>query len=745
MKGKIGIVTLHRNTNYGANLQAYALQKYIQSIGGDVQLVDYLPLVYDSQNHLLTWLRESWRNARGIGFFRKVKLLVALCLSAPSKARRLKRFDEFRKKNCKLSVRCDTSFDIVNLGLNTLVCGSDQIWNPDVTYGFDPVYFGEVDGVTTRVSYAASLGKTQLNGDQEIAIVKLIQALDNCSVRESVSNDYLSGLSGKEITTVCDPTLLLAAEDYLKLTGPRLVKSKYVLLYSIIKDPLMTAFAERFARERGLALVEISQGKKHGTGHLQVTDWGPCEFLTAYRDADFIITNSFHGTAFSLIFEKQFLVFDNKIRGIRISNLLATVGLENRMLDSATGEYPDAAIDYTTVRAKFASYVRRSKEFLAQALDSRGESLIPEKKCAGCGVCKAVCPFDAISMKADVNGFQIAIVDRRKCKNCGRCKQACPMLTPVSISESTGIYAFKGQDILRAKSASGGAFAALASLVLKQRGVVYGVAMRADFSAEHIRIETLNNLSELQGTKYHQSMLTQCYSLIKKDLQAGKIVLFSGTACQIAAVKKYVEICQLPSEHLYLVDIICHGVASPSMFKRFILWLGKQYNCPVASYAFRDKDISWRGNSCKTVLVDGRTFQCDRYSSAFMNMYYSSAITRDCCFSCRYADTNRCSDLTIGDYWGIEKLDASFEDSLGVSVMLVNSEKGRLLLEQCEGTYIPGSLETCRQPQLHCPVKCPGNRDMFLRDYRANFDKTIRKLAVPPNSFIGKISHGFFK
>ena len=328
---KVGIITLHRNTNYGANLQAFALQKYIKSLGYDVLIIDYLKSEFDYQNHLLAWLKESWKNSRGTRFIQKVKLFISLCLSIPSKLQRLYRFNKFRKLNCKLSKRCENNFDITNLEINTIICGSDQIWNPEITHGFDSIYFGEIDGVIKKISYAASLGKSKLNSTQESIIKNNLKSINYCSVRESDSAKYLNSISKIEIETVCDPTFLLDNKEYFALTKQRRIKNKYILLYSIIQNPDMTVFAEKFAQQKGLILIEICQNIKIGKKHKQFTNLGPTEFLTVFRDSEFIITNSFHGTAFAIIFEKQFIVFDNKERGSRILDLLKKIGLENRI------------------------------------------------------------------------------------------------------------------------------------------------------------------------------------------------------------------------------------------------------------------------------------------------------------------------------------------------------------------------------------------------------------------------------
>ena len=725
-KRQVGVITVHKNVNYGANLQAFASCKYLNKKGFDCKVIDYTLPSHEKSVHLFSWLKQSWDAEKNKSFSRKLKLSVALALSASWKSKRLKAFAKFRQKHIKMTKSCTTMRDIVNLNLDTVVCGSDQIWNPSITDGINPIFFSAIDGVPTKISYAASVGKDKFDPIDENKVKKLVLALDHCSVREENTAKYIASLTGKNIETVCDPVFLLDRADYEDVATNRLFKKDYVLLYSVVHNDELTAIANAYAERHGIELIEICFAKDKNAKHKQITTYGPSEFLSCFQYAKTVFTNSFHGTAFSLIFQKDFYIVDNKAGGLRIVNLLEKVGLLERLISDIVQE-DFTKIDYNATTKLLQEYVQCSKIFLDNAMKTEKEHLAG-LRCVGCAACEAVCKFDAIRLMKSNEGFLTAVIDKNKCMNCGICKKVCPALNEaVKNQNEPTVYAFKAKDVLRGNSTSGGAFAALATTVIQNGGVFYGAAQMDDFSVVHIRGESTDDLRKIQGTKYIPSDVTACYKQISEDLKQGKMVLFSGTPCQVDGILRFVEAKKLPKEKLYTVDIICHGVPSPVFYKAYIEWLQAEFGCEVVNYKFRSKDISWRGSSCYAKLANGQELKNDKKLCAFMNVYYSDNITRESCYTCPYTTKNRISDLTISDYWGLENLDKSFEDALGVSMMLVNTEKGRAFFEQIEGDRITGSIETAKQPQLCKPTERPQGRDAFWEEYEKKGVKPLLK------------------
>lgn len=721
---KIGIITVHKNTNYGANLQAFASCEYLNKQGYDASVIDYTMPSHEKNNHIFSWLYVSWKNDTNKSLSHKIKLLIALILSFPSKNRRLKGFYKFRRKHIKMTSKCLDERDVEKLKLDTIVCGSDQIWNPDITEGVKPIYFGAIDGIKNKVAYAPSVGREKYQSQDEEQIVKLLREMDYLSVREEDSASYLSEISSRHVQCVCDPVFLLDKSDYDSIASKKPIKGKYVLLYSIIANSDLVKTAKQYADSHNLKLVEICQEKTRGTKHKQVCGLSPEEFLGAIRYADAVFTNSFHGTAFSLIFEKEFYIFNNKGRGSRITNLLKMAGAEQRLIEEYRED--NLKLDYAVIKENLRTYVERSKQYLNDSV-SKTKKILTDK-CLGCGACVSVCKRDALRFVKNNEGFNQALIDINKCGNCEICRKVCPALnSPSKNPISNEIYAFKAKDELRANSTSGGAFASIATEVLLQNGVVYGASFNGEFKTEHIRIEKAEDLKRIQGTKYLQSNTKEVFGSIEQDLLSNKKVLFSGTPCQVDAVNRYLDIKKTPKDNLFTVDIICHGVPSSKVFDEFILYLNKEFKSNVSLYKFRYKPISWRGNSCFAELENGKKIFDNKKLNVFMNLYYSNNITRESCYNCQYATKERVSDLTISDYWGIEDVNKEFEDKLGVSMVIVNTEKGKNLFNVTQGDKVLTGEYPTKQPQLIVPQQKPVSREEFWVDFEKGDMKNIAK------------------
>lgn len=735
MYNKIGVITLHHNVNYGANLQAFATCKFVNDHNYNCEVVDYRLKSQEIKNNAISWAMLSWNNEQSKSLKRKIKLTTALLISIPNRYKKIKKFKRFRRDFFVLSDVCHNEYDIANKDFDFLICGSDQVWNPDIIEGIDPVFFCHINGVTNKISYAASLGRESYNESDEKKAAELIRKMDYVSVREEKSIDYIKNISGKDVVGVCDPVFLLPKEEYEKITKPLKVKKPYLLVYSVINNQDMLRSAKKYAEQKGLTLVEICPNKKRSENHIQFTEKSPEEFLGAIKNAEIVVTNSFHGTAFSLIFQKEFYVFDNKARGSRITNILNKAGLEGRIVE---GEIEEALpIDYEIVNEKLNDYIEPSKQFLLSALSAEKKPLTDN--CVGCGACKAVCKPDAISLTNNYGGFIKSYINTDKCVNCGVCQKVCPTINVPQKNNPEKTFAFKAEDEIRKNSTSGGAASALAESIIKNNGSVYGAHLDKDFNLKHIRIDNIEDISLLQGTKYIQSDMTGIFEDLKNDLSKGKPVLFIGTPCQVAAVNNFVSRQKLDVQNLYSCDIICHGVPSPRVFKDYIGWLSRAENEQVTKYYFRNKEFSWRGDS-STMESPSKEHKRNNNVSAFMNLYYSNNITCDACFDCHFTSVDRVSDLTISDFWGIEKENPEFEDALGVSMVMLNTSKGKALFDTLEGQAIDANIENAKQPQLNHPTEKPDGYDAFWQAYKVKgIDYAIKTFGLPKTNLKSKI------
>lgn len=350
-------------------------------------------------------------------------------------------------------------------------------------------------------------------------------------------------------------------------------------------------------------------------------------------------------------------------------------------------------------------------------------------ECTGCTACQSICPKGAIHMEANQEGFQYPIIDTEKCIQCGLCVKICEgrhsWASKDGVLNAYGVKAKKDAD--RKGSQSGGAFWVFAQDVIANGGVVYGVRLDEAFVARHARAATMEELAAFRGSKYVQSDVGDAFKRVKDDLKAGRTVLFSGTPCQVAGLRSYLNKDYI---NLITIDLVCHGVPSPLVWKEYLEYQKKKHHGQnLEQVEFRDMTQAW-GRHCEKLVFGGIAYDFDVYASLF----FSHLIIREECFRCKFANLNRVSDITIGDFWGIEDVDVSFKDELGVSSVLVNTQKGQDLFEhmqhqfnyfQCTAADIAN-----KNPNLSKPSKYPQNRENFWKDYKRGIDYVINKYSA---------------
>lgn len=304
------------------------------------------------------------------------------------------------------------------------------------------------------------------------------------------------------------------------------------------------------------------------------------------------------------------------------------------------------------------------------------------------------------------------------------------------MSDKNIVYAVKHKnENVRAVSRSGGIFTALSDFVLSNKGIIYGCALNDDFLSEHRRATNQEERNCFRGSKYIQSNIGNTYELCANDLKKGLEVLFSGTPCQIDALNNYLSLKHIDTTSLLTVDILCHGVPSPMVWKDFIKEKFTDKN--IEAVDFRDKkNYGWRDH-VETITVDGQEISGKDYT----NLFYSHYILRPSCFSCNYKKENRVSDITIGDYWKIENNDKSFDDDKGVSIVKLNSEKGKKYFESVKNelTIKEFPIATSIQPALDHNYVPPSNRDDFWNEYGSMSLKDLEtKYTTPPKITVDK-------
>lgn len=305
--------------------------------------------------------------------------------------------------------------------------------------------------------------------------------------------------------------------------------------------------------------------------------------------------------------------------------------------------------------------------------------LAKKSLCVGCSSCSATCPHQCIIMEKDSEGFLYPNIDFKQCISCGLCEKSCPIL--IDKTEhlySTKFYAAQNRNNdVRRISSSGGIFYALALAIINQGGVVCAAKYSDEFEVIHSIATTEEQLDDFCGAKYAQSEIGQCFVKIKRILIDGYKVIFIGTPCQVEGLRAYLK-CSY--ENLYLVDMVCHGVPSPFVWKKY-LREREQYDANggrIVKVNLRDKSTGWSkyNYSVKFDYINGKKYLMNQNDDMFMKGFMSNVFLRPSCSSCKFRGIKRNSDITIGDYWGIWKQYPSFDDNKGTSLVIIHSEKG---------------------------------------------------------------------
>lgn len=302
---------------------------------------------------------------------------------------------------------------------------------------------------------------------------------------------------------------------------------------------------------------------------------------------------------------------------------------------------------------------------------------VGEELCTGCGACQNICPVNAIEMKENKEGFIIPFVNPAICISCGKCTAICPKLSfQKSNNDKPEIYAVRAEDSIRKVSSSGGVFTVLANWILDNHGIVCGAALNDKNEVHHICIDNKETLDKIRGSKYIQSNIGLVYREIKKYLERGRSVLFTGCPCQVAGLKNYLG---KDYNNLYSIDILCHGVPSQKIFNRYLK--EKFGNKEIINVKFRDKTAGWISTWMHIFFADQENYFKDFRSDIYEKIFHNKLLLRNSCSNCEFCSFPRTGDISMGDFWGIQFIDRSQNDGLGTSIVFGNNNRGRDLLE----------------------------------------------------------------
>lgn len=664
---RIGIITIQKCDNFGADLQAYALGAKLRSMGYDAENIDYL--FYKHPRHKggkgeKPIFRLSALNRIKEFLFPILSWLKNLSCRNIVKARHA-RFRAWTNTH----LRCGQEYrSVAALYANPptydiYMVGSDQVWNPRMGSNILPYFLDFVSMGARCVSYAASLGVSSLTPVVYARYLKLLSRFSFIGLRERAAERIIGamGLSA-EVKTVLDPTLLLSAYEWSQVSEKPadFGEEPYLLLYDLIPSQETVTLAEGWANDLGVNLVRIGDGA-----------YGPGEFVWLFAHATAVVTNSFHGTAFSIIHGKPFysVVPRGMTNASRIENVLNMLGLQDRLVQASVCASVDlqAKIDWTATNERFTSAREESIRFLIR------------------------------SIEGDV--------------------------TEAKASRPLACYALWNKDCsVRAVSTSGGVFSALARCVIQRGGVVFGAAFDADFHhVRHRAARTEEELAPLLMSKYVYSDATAAMREAKELLMAGKWVFFTGTPCQVAAMR---SLAKDSADRLVLCDIVCHGTPRPEIFEAYVKDLEQRYGSTLTRYEFRNKDKGWNFPNIVYAFGNGVSKRVIPWLDPYFHGYSINAFLRETCYACAYTSLQRPGDVTIGDCWRVATSHPQYDDGKGVSLVLANTEKGLDLVREILGVSEGGVYDIELARLRNMPLFQPALKPACYTAFNSKFKET---------------------
>ena len=689
---QIAIMTWYTYQNYGSVLQASSLYYIIQKLGYNPKFIYYLPKGRPIGCPRLDLVKRV---------FNKLKFVTNTKYSSEEQT---VLYSNYLLKRTSCTALCKTYSELYDLNrkFDAFVCGSDQIWSP---LCYDSKYFLDfVENTDKMIAYAPSIGSTKI--DDLIIRERMAQHISRfkyLAVRERQGANLIKELTGQDAKVVLDPTLLMSAtewNEFASVDEVRKIDGKYILCYFLGDAGKYMSHVRTLSKKLNIPfyVIPVTTRQKNGSSSVQF-EVGPSEFVSLIRNAEYVVTDSFHGMAFSINYNIPFSVFkrfrddDPKNQNSRILNLLKMLGLKDRLVDYMNTKNIQDIIecDFTEANQKLKDKRDYSIGYLENALASAAEISNTPKEllfkiadmCCGCGACSTVCAKGAVSICRNDEGFEHYSIDETKCVRCGQCKTVCPMINinAPQMKESKALYSVKSRsEQVLEKSSSGGAGYEIASELLSNGYAVCGCMYDpSDNSAKHIWIMPgqSDNLPLLQGSKYIQSVTAEAMKQIVELAESTKIAFF-GTPCQAVAVDKILRKKNLRNRAI-IVDLICHGVPSYFLWKKYLSNLDKKHcTGDHPKVLFRSKEREWRR---LLLLVDGngQVYKKEERKDDFYAFFRRGLCYMESCSDCPYRERS-VADLRMGDYWG----DKFAHDKQGVSMVIANTAVGNELINTLE-------------------------------------------------------------
>ena len=361
--------------------------------------------------------------------------------------------------------------------------------------------------------------------------------------------------------------------------------------------------------------------------------------------------------------------------------------------------------------------------------------VLEKERCTGCTACMNNCPKGAITFEESNDGFKYPVINQNKCIDCGLCKKTCPVLNTKENKSINKCYVAYNKNINeRLNASSGSLFSTIADYILDKKGIVVGAAFDDNNHLKHIAIEKKKDLEPLRKSKYLQSDLGNIFKYIKEQTKTRK-VLFVGTPCQVSGLKSLIKNC----DNLIAIDLFCHGVPSPKLFKKYVEELEKDNNDKLINYDFRDNTTGWDNYSNTAVFKNKNITELQR-NNKYMQLFLSDIALRESCYDCNFKLGNKYSDITLGDFWGVKNQYPEMYNKEGVSAIIINTKIGQELFSNIKSSleYKDCDIDNIisGNPSLIKSSNRPDNRDEFFKDLNQLSINELAKKYVPRRSFI---------
>lgn len=748
---KVGLCTPYKVDNYGTKLQAYAVQEKIKSLGYEVEIVNF----DRRSDHRVFKLLKRYANKEYFQGKLRKKTDVRMndALMRINLAVRKDAINSFDKSHYKLTplikgypALCHYAYQC-----SAVICGSDQIWlpgsinNPTTTLEFVPK-------TCKRIAFAPSFGISNIPGRRKKEYTRFLKELDALSVREISGAKIIKELTGRDVPVILDPTLAVEpwVWDRLANEGRNRIHEPYMFCYFLGNTDQHRLEARKIADRLGLKLVIMPHFKEYvsadeACADVCLYDVTPCDFVRMIRDAEYVCTDSFHATVFSILNHKRFMTFERfeaasaNSANSRIYSLLGQLNLlEHIWSENTTSIQEDTDPDYQSVnqiisklRKKTTDYLQQELKDVPQAQQSPVTLHIKEQQnCCGCGSCAAICPQRCITIKSEEGtGFHYPqLTNSEECIHCNQCNIVCPNEQPHNVCHSVGeaYYAVNRDSKTLAESSSGGIFYPLAVQTLEAGGYVCAAAYNENFDVYHTITQNKEELILLMGSKYAESDLGNCFEKIQRLLKEGQQVLFCGMPCQVHGLCLYLK---KDYNNLFIVDFLCYGIQAPKAWEKY-----KEHMIPngkrIKSINMRDKSSSWQNYSMKITFNDDTQYVADKQTDLYAKTYSKGYFIRPSCYSCELKAFPRKSDVTIGDFWDIDKIMPQKNDGRGAGIVFPQTEKGEeaIRLLEKEGVIECAKINKERLLQVH-PLFC-----LNAKENRKS-EKFMRMLKEDNNSF----------